>query len=131
MRTASVAFWPFLSSCNQTQYHQIQRSLYYQFRQLPWACRNFFRGEQNTLRGTKFEIHGTGTNEGPENRNRTAKCVNILLYFKFLRSFGLFHRHLLLKTKMISTFSKIFPKYRAGAMISTFSKIFPKSREEQ
>jgi len=34
-----------------------------------------------TILGGKFEIEGTGTNEGAENRK--AKCQ----YFKFLRSF--------------------------------------------
>jgi len=33
--------------------------------------------------GEKFQIDGTGTNEGAENKNRTAKSVNILLCFKF------------------------------------------------
>ena len=32
----------------------------------------------------KFEIHGTGTKKFAE-KNRTAKSVNILICFKFLR----------------------------------------------
>ena len=35
----------------------------------------------------KFEMDGLGTNEGTENKNRTAKSVNILISFKFIRFF--------------------------------------------
>jgi len=31
----------------------------------------------------KFEIDGTETNEGAENKNRSAKSINILICFKF------------------------------------------------
>jgi len=33
--------------------------------------------------GATFKIEGTGTNEGAENKNRTAKSVNILICFTF------------------------------------------------
>jgi len=46
--------------------------------------RKFFR-EEKYFRGSKFEIDGTGTNEGAENKNRTAKSVNILICFKFFK----------------------------------------------
>lgn len=41
--------------------------------------RNLFR-EGKHFRGDTIEIDGTGTNEGTENKNRTTKCVNILIF---------------------------------------------------
>ena len=35
--------------------------------------------------GEKFEIYGTETNEGADYKYRTAKSVNILIFFTFLR----------------------------------------------
>ena len=51
-----------------------------------WACaENFLRGTKY-LRGGKFEIDGTATNEGAENKNKTANSVIFLLCLKFLMS---------------------------------------------
>ena len=38
-----------------------------------------------SFRGAKFEINGKGNNEGVDNKNRTAKSVNILICCKFLK----------------------------------------------
>jgi len=43
-----------------------------------------FSDGENIL-GGNFEIYGTGTNEGAENKNRAIKSVNILIRFKFLK----------------------------------------------
>jgi len=42
-------------------------------------------GSLKYFKGAKVEIHDTGSNEGTENKNRTAKSVNILLGFKILK----------------------------------------------
>ena len=44
----------------------------------PWAFAGIFSG--GNIFGGESEIHGTGTNEGAENKNRTAKSVNILMF---------------------------------------------------
>jgi len=62
--------------CNQTGSKQNHRH--------PQEC---FQRESTYFGGGKFEIDGTGTNEGAENKNGTVKSVNILIYLKFLRSF--------------------------------------------
>jgi len=50
-----------------------------------WVSAGIFqRGKY--FKREKFEIHGAVTVEGPENRNRTAKSVNILKCFKLVRS---------------------------------------------
>ena len=46
-----------------------------------WASTGIF-SEGEYLRG-KFVIDGMGTNEGAENKNRTAKSVNILTGLKY------------------------------------------------
>src|SRR6218665_3921910 len=46
-------------------------------------CRNFFGGV--SYFGEKFEIDGTGTNEGAQNKNRTAKSDHILIRLKFVK----------------------------------------------
>jgi len=48
--------------------------------------RNFFR-EGKYYKGEKFEFDGTGTNKGAGFKSRTAKSINILICFTFLRSF--------------------------------------------
>jgi len=45
----------------------------------------FFQRGQNML-GAKFEIDGAGTNEGAENKNRTAKSVYILICVRFFKT---------------------------------------------
>lgn len=51
--------------------------------------RNFSRGLAISMLfvRTKFEIDGTGTNEGIEKKIRSPKSVNILMCFKFSDSF--------------------------------------------
>lgn len=45
-----------------------------------------FRGfGKNILWGGKFEIYGTETNDGVENKNRTVIRVTILISFQFIR----------------------------------------------
>ena len=43
--------------------------------------RNIFK--EKYFSGAKFAIDGTGTNEGAENKNRTAKSVSILICLRF------------------------------------------------
>jgi len=53
----------------------------------PWVSTGIFSEGEKILQGEKFEIEDTGTNKGADYKNRTAKSVNILLCFTFLRSF--------------------------------------------
>jgi len=48
----------------------------------PWASRGiFYRRQQKKFLGAKFQIDGTGTNDGAENKHRTDKRFRVLLYF--------------------------------------------------
>lgn len=46
-----------------------------------------FQREDKYFRGEKFEIDGTVTNDGANYKTRSAKSVNILISFKFIRFF--------------------------------------------
>ena len=46
--------------------------------------KNLFR-RGNLFEGRKLEVDGTGTKECAQNKNRTAKSVNILICFMLLK----------------------------------------------
>ena len=50
-----------------------------------FSSRTFQRSKY--FRETKFEIDSTGTNEGAETKNTTAKSVNIFIRFEFIMVF--------------------------------------------
>lgn len=53
----------------------------------PWAPTGIFSEGENILWEVKLEIESTGTNDGAENKNRTAKSSSILICSTFLMSF--------------------------------------------
>ena len=59
----------------------------YLFLSVHGRLHEFVQRGENILEGREFEKYGTGTNEGADYTNRTAKSVNILICFTFLRSF--------------------------------------------
>ena len=49
-----------------------------------WVPTGIISEVGNILEGAKFEIDGTGTNKGAENKNKSANSVNILICFKVI-----------------------------------------------